>query len=260
MNLQGRVAAITGGAGHVGRVIAETLSELGASVVIIDQQEVAARHVATNLSAATGSKSISLCLDLSDEQAVRSIPDAIKDQCGRLDILIHCAALVGTSSLKGWAVPFAEQQSDTWRQALEVNLTAVFVLTQACQRLLEDSGKGSIITINSIYGIVGPSMALYEGTSLGNPAAYAASKGGLLQLTRWFSTALAPKVRSNSITLGGLYRDHQDPFLTRYIERVPLHRMGTEEDMKGAVAYLASDASAYVTGQNIIIDGGWTAW
>ncbi|MBN1551042.1 SDR family oxidoreductase, partial [bacterium] len=125
---------------------------------------------------------------------------------------------------------------------------------------LARSQHGSIINIGSIYGIAGPDMQLYEGTSMGNPAAYAASKGGLVQLTRWLSTVLAPNIRANAITLGGVARRQPEPFCSRYIEKTPLRRMATEEDVKGAAVFLASDMSAYVTGQNIIVDGGFTVW
>ena len=125
---------------------------------------------------------------------------------------------------------------------------------------LAAGGHGSVINISSIYGLSGPDWRLYEGTSLGNPAAYAASKGGLIQMTRWLATTMAPKVRVNAIAPGGVFRNTPEPFLGRYISRTPLARMATEEDFMGAVAYLASDLSAYVTGQCLAVDGGWTAW
>jgi NAD(P)-dependent dehydrogenase (short-subunit alcohol dehydrogenase family) len=144
--------------------------------------------------------------------------------------------------------------------ALEVNLTAPFILTQACAPMLTVSGHGSVINIGSIYGIVGPYKSLYAGTTLGNPAAYAASKGGLLQLTRWLATMLAPDVRVNAITVGGVWRNQPEDFHRRYKKKTPLNRMAVEEDLKGAVAFLASDLSAYVTGHNLVVDGGWTIW
>jgi NAD(P)-dependent dehydrogenase (short-subunit alcohol dehydrogenase family) len=148
----------------------------------------------------------------------------------------------------------------TWRRALEVNLTEPFVLIQAAANDLRASGRGSVINVSSIYGLVGPDWRLYDDTSLGNPAAYAASKGGLVQLTRWLATTLAPYVRVNAIAPGGVFRNTPEPFLGRYVARTPLGRMAQEEDIKGAVAYLASDLSAYVTGQCLAVDGGWTAW
>ena len=122
------------------------------------------------------------------------------------------------------------------------------------------AGRGAIINIGSIYGTVGPDFSLYEGTSMANPAAYGASKGGLAQLTRYLATALAPLVRVNTISPGGIARGQPASFVERYRSRTPLGRMGAEEDLKGAVAFLASDAAAYVTGQNLLVDGGWSAW
>ncbi|MDO8505869.1 MAG: SDR family oxidoreductase [bacterium] len=260
MSLKGRVAMITGGAGHVGSAIAEALAELGAHIVLLDNNASQVKKQAKKIVKRYRVKTMVLSLDLMDEVALKSVPQQVAGRFGRLDILVHCAALVGTTALKGWAVPFAGQKVEAWNEALAVNLTSVFILTQSCTKLLEQSGNGSIITLNSIYGMVGPDMGLYAETNLGNPAAYAASKGGLLQLTRWFATVLAPKVRVNTITSGGIFRNHTEPFLSRYITRTPLRRMGKEEDIKGAATYLASDLSNYVTGQNIVVDGGWTAW
>lgn len=260
MDLKGRVALITGGAGYIGSAMAEAMAELGANVVILDINAEQASNVAERIEKEYGVETMALTVDIGNDEQVRAVPAQVVKKFGCLDIVVNNAALVGTSDLKGWGVPFKEQSVETWRKALEINLTACFVLTQACTEELEASGHGSVINIGSIYGMVGPDMGLYEGTNLGNPAAYAASKGGLLQLTRWFASVMAPKVRVNSITFGGVFREHKDPFLSRYIERTPLGRMATEEDAKGAVAYLGSDASAYVTGQNLVVDGGWTAW
>lgn len=260
MNLGGRVALVTGGAGHIGAVICETLAELGAKVAILDMDENSIMRVSRTLREALGAETMSLALDLKDEASLRSVPEKVLERFGGIHILVNCAALVGTSDLKGWATPFSEQSPDIWRQALEVNLTAPFVLVQTCAPALAASGHGSIINIGSIYGVVGPDLSLYEGTPLGNPAAYAAAKGGLLQFTRWSATVLAPEIRVNAISPGGIWRNQAKSFHERYVMHTPLKRMGSEEDLKGAVAYLASDLSAYVTGQNILVDGGWTAW
>lgn len=260
MDLTGRVAAITGGAGHIGRTAGEALGELGASVVVLDLDQTACDAAARRIADTFKTRTVGLAVDLEDEAAVRAIPAQIKSELEGLDILVNCAALVGTSELKGWATPFLEQSPSTWRRALEINLTAAFVLTQAATPLLKESGHGAVVNVSSIYGVVGPEMSLYEGTTLGNPAAYAASKGGLLQLTRWLATNLAPTIRVNAITPGGVSRGQSETFQQRYNARTPMRRMATEEDFKGAFAYLASDASSYVTGQNLIVDGGWTAW
>lgn len=260
MDLTGRVALITGGAGHVGRAIGDALAELGASVVVLDLDHGAASAAASAIATSWGGRTLPLAVDLASDADVRGVPDQVAAAFGRLDVLVNNAALVGTSALKGWGVPFADQSVDTWRAALDVNLTAPFVLTQSCREMLIASGHGSVINIGSIYGVVGPNLALYEGTPLGNPSAYAASKGGLLQFTRWLATACAPQIRANAITLGGIERGQALTFQERYISRTPLGRMCTEEELKGAAAYLASDLSAYVTGHNLVVDGGWTAW
>jgi len=260
MNLAGRTVAITGGAGHIGRAMGDAVAELGASVAVIDLNPEACEETATRLAEKHGVKSAGFPVDLAEETAVRELPGQVAERLGGLDVLVNCAAFVGTSGLEGWVVPFEEQSVDTWRKAMEVNLTSVFTLTQAATPLLKASGYGSIINVSSIYGVYGPDLRLYEGTGMGSPAAYAASKGGLIQFTRWCSTVLAPDVRVNAITPGGVARNQDERFVERYEGKTPLQRMATEEDFKGAVCYLASDLSAYVTGQNIILDGGWGVW
>lgn len=133
-------------------------------------------------------------------------------------------------------------------------------MIQAAQEALAASGHGSVVLFASMYGLVGPDMRLYDGTAMANPAGYGASKGGLLQLTRYLATTLGPHVRVNAISPGGVWRDQPQAFQQRYVARTPMGRMATEQDLKGAVAYLASDLSAYVTGHNLVVDGGWTSW
>jgi len=260
MSLKGRVALITGGAGHIGRAIAETYAELGAAIAILDRPGSAADAVARSLTEKYGVLTTALLVDLADEAAVRKVPQRVVDTCGRLDIIVNNAAFVGTDGLEGWTTPVESQSIDTWRKALEVNLTAPFLLTQQAIPALRASGKGAVINIGSIYGLLGPDWRIYEGVDFGTPAAYAAGKGGLLQMTRWLATTLAPLVRVNSIVPGGVERNTAEAFKTRYTARTPLGRMAKEEDFKGAAAFLASDLSAYVTGQCIPVDGGWSAW
>ncbi|MFA4861924.1 SDR family oxidoreductase [Methanoregula sp.] len=260
MDLTSRTAVVTGGAGHIGSAICDALAENGAGIVIVDCNEALCNEKCDQISRDYAVETLPIILDLTDERKLREIPKIVQKKLGSLDILVNCAALVGTSSLKGWGVEFQKQDADTWRLALEVNLTAPFILTQACSKALIQSEHGSVINISSIYGIQGPDMSFYEGTSMGNPAAYAASKGGLIQLTRWMATVLAPKVRSNAISLGGVYRNQPESFHTKYVKKTPLQRMAIEEDVKGAALYFASDMSAFVTGQNLILDGGFTSW
>ncbi len=259
-DLKDRVSLITGGAGFLGSVLAETLAELGSSIIVLDNNTVACQRVAQMIQEKYAVRAYPIPVDLANEDETKTVPRSIVDHFGRLDILVNCAAMVGTSDLKGWSVPFEEQGVQAWRKAIEVNLTAAFLLSQGCAALLRDSGHGSIINIASIYGLVGPDMSIYSGTNMGNPAAYGSSKAGLLQLTRYLATVLAPHIRVNAITPGGIARNQPVPFVQEYLRRTPLRRMATEDDFKGAIAFLASDLSSYMTGQNLIIDGGWTVW
>jgi NAD(P)-dependent dehydrogenase (short-subunit alcohol dehydrogenase family) len=259
-DLTGRRALVTGGAGHIGRTMCETLVELGARVAVMDLDATACKQVVKTLNGQRSNSAINVPCDLTQEKATREgVQTAIK-QLNGLDILIHCAGYVGTTQRDGWSVPFAQQTVAAFDAGMSVNLTAAFIMAQTAQSALEASGRGSIILLGSIYGVVGPDMRLYEGTEMVNTAAYNASKGALLQLNRYLATLLAPRVRVNAISPGGVWRNQPEKFKERYQSRTPLARMATEEDLKGAVAYLASDLSAYVTGQNLLIDGGWTAW
>lgn len=259
MDLTGRVGLVVGGAGHLGGVAAEALADLGAQVALADLDEDGARGRAGQL--ATGDTShFAFGVDLTVAAAATRLVEDVVAAAGRLDVVVLTAAYVGSTPLKGWAVPFEEQDPDTWRASLRINLDPVLPLTQAAAPHLRVHGVGSIVLFSSIYGLVGPDLRLYDGTGMGNPAAYAAAKGGIVQLTRWLATALAPAVRVNSVSPGGVARGQPEHFVERYCERTPLRRMADDEDVKGAVAYLASDASAYVTAHNLVVDGGWTAW
>jgi NAD(P)-dependent dehydrogenase (short-subunit alcohol dehydrogenase family) len=259
-SLKGRAAGDQGDAGHIGKAIAETYAELGAAVAILDRPGSGAEDFAQHLTETYGVLTTALAVDLADETMVRRVPQRVVESCGRLDILVNNAAFVGTDGLEGWTTPVEQQSLDTWRKALEVNLTAPFLLVQQAIPALRASGKGTVINVGSIYGVVGPDWKLYEEADFGTPAAYGASKGGLLQMTRWLATTLAPDVRVNAIVPGGVERDTPTAFRRKYQARVPLARMATEEDFKGAAAFLASDLSSYVTGQCLMVDGGWTAW
>jgi len=257
-DMKGRIALVAGGAGHLGMAMGEALAEAGAQIIILDLDKNQTEKIAAHLVDKIGGEHEGLAINLANKEAIATVPELIEERFGKLDVLINCAALVGSSDLKGWAKPFREQDVDTWDKALEVNLTAAFYLIQQCQDLLEKSSAASIINISSIYGVMGQKISLYEGMDYLTPAAYAASKGGLIQLTRYLATVLAPQIRVNCISPGGIGRNQDKAFAARYKKMTPLARMGREEDFKGVAHFLASDLSAYITGQNIIADGGWS--
>jgi len=260
LNLNGRRALITGATGGLGKMMADTLAELGADLILVDRPGSDFRPLGEAIGKKSGTKTQHRQCDLEQHDQRAELMGWLRSSGEGLNILINNAAFVGASELQGWVVPFEEQTVATWRRALEVNLTAVFDLCKGLTPVLRAAEGASIINIASIYGVYGPDWSIYEGTSMGNPAAYAASKGGLIQLTRWLATTLAPDVRVNAISPGGIFRNQPEQFVERYVARTPLRRMATEDDLRGAVAYLASDLSKYVTGQNLAVDGGWGVW
>jgi NAD(P)-dependent dehydrogenase (short-subunit alcohol dehydrogenase family) len=260
-SLRGQTAVVTGGAGGLANCFCETLCELGADLMLLDRNEDALKDTAARLHGRFGTEVVPVAVDLENEDARREAVQFVLQHRPKLDILINAAAFVGSSSLEGWVGPLEEQSVATWRRALEVNLTAAFALSQSLAPALRASGRGRIINFASIYGVSAPDFGLYENLpGMGNPAAYAASKAGLVQLTRWLATALAPEVRVNCLSPGGVFSGQPEEFVRRYAAKTPLGRMADATDIAGAVAFLATDLSRYVTGQNLMVDGGWTVW
>ncbi len=259
MSLHGRRALITGALGGLGKVMAHTLAELGADLVLVDLPNSNFADLLDGLNTWKVNVTVAPC-DLEHESERRDLMRSLANDGQGLSVLVNNAAFVGTSNLKGWGVPFEQQTLETWRRALEVNLTAVFDFCQGLAPVLKKSHGANIINIASIYGMLGPDWRLYDDTSMSNPAAYAGSKGGVIQLTRWLSTTLAPDIRVNSITPGGVWRNQPETFVGRYASRTPLGRMANSDDFAGPLAFLATDQARYVTGHNLIVDGGWSAW
>ena len=259
-SLQGRVAILTGATGGLGMAISDALAEMGANLILVDRVESDLVELARSLEAHWGCEASYFQCDLESQAERENFINLILAKYSSIDVLINNAAFVGESNLSGWNTAFEGQSIETWRRAIEVNLTAPFYLTQSLSPLLRASSHSNVVNIGSIYGKYGPDWSLYEGEEMGNPAAYAASKGGLLQLTRWLATTLAPEIRVNAISPGGIARKQPQKFVDRYKDKTPLKRMATEEDLKGAIAYLCTDLSAYVTGQCLDVDGGWGIW
>ncbi len=259
-NLKGRQALITGAAGGLGQIFAETLAELGADLILVDLHGTSLEDLADRLIKGWGISVKNVYCDLENQNQRSALIKQVTNSNGDLNILVNNAALVGASDLEGWSVPFEDQSIDTWRRATEINLTAVFDLCQGLLPLMKNAMGANIVNIASIYGSYGPDWSLYKDTEMGNPAAYAATKGGLIQFTRWLATTISPAVRVNAISPGGVLRNQPKSFQNRYESRVPLARMASEQDFKGALAFLSTDLSAYVTGHILEVNGGWGAW
>jgi len=257
--MNSRVAAITGGAGQIGRTLGHALAQVGCDVCLLDIGGERAAEEAARLQDEFGIRASAFCVDLTDEKSVEAAAQHVRQHHGRLDVLINNAAYA-TLTLPRDGKAIGQQTLEQWQPNIDVCLLGTFLATRAFVPQLRPSKHGVIINIASIYGVVGPDMRLYDGTDMGNSAWYAAAKGGIVQLTRYFATTLAPEIRVNCIAPGGIWRNQPESFQARYIDRTPLRRMATEEDLCGAVVYFASDLSTFVTGQVLLVDGGWTAW
>ena len=253
-----KVAAITGGAGHIGRAIARKLAGRGVQIAVLDKIESTGEAFITELEVLHPGGHRFIAIDLMEPESFSTIRNRIEHEFNRLDYLVNNAAFYDDTP--GWGVPFAQEGYEAWLKVMRVNLLAPFFLSQALHPLLEKSEDAAIVNIGTMYSAVGPDWSLYEGTDMTNPAAYSASKGGLLSTTRWLATALAPNVRVNMVSPGGIERGQCPEFIRRYNKRTPLGRMGTEQDIAGMVSLLLSPEGAYITGQHMLIDGGWTAW
>jgi len=272
-SLADRVAIVTGGTGLLGVEFCRTLAEAGARVVIADINADAVSQLATSM-IQSGYHVMGIATDITQPESVSNLLDETLSGFGRLDILVNSAALdpkFDPPSLdkmaKQGAVSgaFEDYPLDTWKAALEVNLTGMFLCCQAAVKpMLAHGKKGSIINICSTYGLVGPDQRIYQRdgrqTSY-KPVYYSVTKAGVLGLTRYLSAYYAgTEIRVNALTPGGVYNSHDETFLNAYSARTIMGRMANKDEMNGALLFLASDASSYMTGSNLVVDGGWTAW
>jgi NAD(P)-dependent dehydrogenase (short-subunit alcohol dehydrogenase family) len=263
-DLKDKVAVVTGGTGILGSLYCERLSEAGAMVVIADINSDQCETLAKEISVRTGMQAVGLSVDLSDETSVRSWAQKILHEHGAVDILINNAATKSSSFFS----PLDRFPLEDWNQVMAVNVTGMFLAIRELGPSMAAMGKGSIINVSSIYGIVGPDQRIYEGSwyeelggEINTPLIYSATKGAVVAMTKYLATYWGPLgVRTNTLTPGGVASGQNNIFNEKYRSRVPLGRMAEAEDMIGALIFLSSDASSYVNGQNIIVDGGWTAW
>ena len=266
-DLSGRVALVTGGAGLLGRQFTRTLAEAGARVVVADVDGASAEVVARELQD-DGHEALPASADITDDIAVARMLATAIEAWGRLDVLVNSAAWdpkfdPENASAQG-ANAFEDYPLDLWNRALEINLTGTFLVCREAARLMKAAGKGSIINICSTYGLGGPDQRIYERPGEPprfKPVFYTVTKAGILGLTKYIATYYAgTEIRCNALTPGGVFNDHDETFLKAYSYRTVMGRMAEPHEMNGGLLFLASDASSYMTGGNLIIDGGWTAW
>jgi NAD(P)-dependent dehydrogenase (short-subunit alcohol dehydrogenase family) len=263
--LDGRVAVVTGAAGLLGRHHGGALARAGARVVLTDLEAAPCRELACQLMLQHGTEVLAHAADVTDPRSVRALRDATLARFGRIDVLVNNAALNEKVEDGPPGFPFEEYPLDLWERALRVNVTGAYLCCQVLGAHMASHGGGSIVNIASTYALVAPDPSLYRrpdgGQGFWKSAAYPTTKSALLGLTRYLAAYWGrASVRVNALCPGGVENGQDHEFVERYAQRTPLGRMARPADYEGALVFLSSDASAYVTGAHLVVDGGWTAW
>lgn len=265
-DLSGKVALVTGATGIFGRPFCGALAAAGASVCVVDLDRTTCESFAAELTKKSGVAARGFACDITKPAEVQETVAAVVAAMGAINIL-HNNAATKSSNVDAFFAPFESYSLETWREVMAVNIDGMFLVAQAVGRqMIAQKSGGSVIQTASIYGVTAPDQRIYQGSlynghSINTPAVYSASKSAVIGLSQYLATYWAShKIRVNTLTPGGVESGQNAEFISRYSERVPLGRMGKPDELTGALLYLASDASSYVTGQNLIVDGGMSAW
>jgi NAD(P)-dependent dehydrogenase (short-subunit alcohol dehydrogenase family) len=244
MNLENRIIIVTGGSGLLGKELVANINRHGGVAINADID------VETNLNSGM------INLDITNDDSIKKGFEKIFNEYGRIDGLINNAY----PRTEDWGLKFEDVPPNSWRKNVDMQLNSYFVCSQEALKIMADQKSGSIVNIASIYGVVGNDFTLYEEYQGTSPAAYSAIKGGLINFTRYLASYYGRKgVRVNCVSPGGIYDDQPASFVSRYEAKVPMGRLGTPQDVAPVVTFLLSDEAQYITGQNLIVDGGWTA-
>lgn len=261
-SLRGKVAIVTGACGLLGKSHVKALNSAGAHVVIADISQSSCDALLSEL---TG-EHLALSIDVTDKASLEKAKDLILDKFGRIDILVNNAAIndmFENPALAGELSKFENYPLDSWNKSWEVNVTGVFLCSQVFGKVMAEQGSGNIINIASTYGMVGPDQSIYknrDGKQLFYKSpAYPATKGAVINLTRYLAAYWGEKgIRVNSLSPGGVENGQDDYFVENYSAKTALKKMADKNDYAGAIVFLASDESSYMTGANLVVDGGWT--
>jgi len=251
-DLNDTVVIVSGGAGLIGTALCRGLAEHSASVVVADRAAERGEQLADDLDG----DARFVETDTTDEQSVLGLIDTVLDEYGRIDVLVNCAY----PRNENYGQPYEEVTIEDWRENVDLHLSSYFLTAYAVSRVMaKQANGGSIVNFGSTYGVQAPDFSVYEGTDMTSPVEYSAIKGAVLNLTRYLASYLgAEGIRVNAISPGGVFDEQNPRFVAQYEKRTPLRRMAEPEDFKGPIVFLASDASAYVTGHDLRVDGGWT--
>lgn len=263
--LEGKTAVLTGAGGILGRRFAKGLAQFGANLALLDLHKEGIQELANELSETYKIKASAFVCDVADPDSVEKTIQEVGERFVSIDIL-HNNAASKSEDLNAFFASFEEYSLKEWRNIMSVNIDGYFLMAKAVGKHMLKQKKGSIIQTASIYGVLAPDQRIYEGSfylgrPINTPAVYSVSKAAVIGLSQYLASYWAHAgIRVNTLTPGGNQSGQNEEFQKRYSARVPLGRMGNPDEMVGALIYLASDASSYVTGQNLIVDGGLTAW
>jgi len=264
-DLSGRVAVVTGAAGILGQHFVAGLVAHGARVAAFDLNEDALQRLVASADGGHGGTIVPIACDIRDKAALTATVERVERDLGPIDILHNNAATKG-GDLAAFFADIEDYSEATWREIMSVNIDAMFFVAQAVGSRMARRRRGSIIQTGSIYGLMGPDSRIYEGSEylgrqINTPPVYAASKAAVVGLTKYLAAMWGnDQVRVNTLVPGGVSSGQNETFDAKYSARVPLRRMAQPQEMVGALIYLASDASSYVTGQTLVVDGGLSAW
>lgn len=261
--LKNKTVILTGSAGRLGERFAHVLSAAGANVVLVDLAKKENNKLENELLRLYHTKPLSFNVDITQKSKIVDLAKSVLSKYRKIDVLVNNAHFVPRKHPKRDA-PFEEYPLELWDKTITTNLRGLFLCSQEIGKVMSRQNYGVIVNVSSIYGIVGADQRIYGNSRLNSPAFYSATKGAMVSLTRYLAAYWHNKnIRVNTLTLGGIYDEklHTDKsFVKKYSEKTILGRMANKEDYDGAILFLASDASSYMTGSNLIIDGGWTAW
>lgn len=255
-SLDNKVAVVSGGAGLIGEKLCEILAAAGADIIIVDNNVELASSTADRISRESGKQVVSKAIDITNESQVKQLAETVSECFDSCDILINAAHYKGGSFFNS----LSEYPKKAWDNVLSVNLTGTFLMCREFGSRMYAGNGGVIVNISSTYGVVSADPRIYGNSGIASPVSYATTKCGIINMTRYLAVHWRPKVRANVLIPGGVENQQDPEFINNYCKRTPLDRMAQPEEYQGAILFMCSEASAYMTGAIVTVDGGWTAW